>query len=338
MLSTATTTRTRFDVTDPNDDALPVSTERREQARQKAKALRTRHKRQERRNRWLLSGGIVLALVAVIAVIAISISNSVKPPAPGPLNMLSDGIQIGEGLAVKETAALQPGRSPVPNVPDEGSEVITIDLYTDYLCADCGAFNEANEDLVQTWVESGAATLEVHPLSLLDSRSQGTQYSTRAANAAGCVANYDPNSFLSFHTSLFSSQPEESTPGLSDEELASRARGAGVTNTDSVTRCITDGRFTTWVQEATDRALAGPIPNSELSAIADTPTVLVNGLHYVGAPGDTQAFSAFVVQAAGAQFSEDTSATATPTPMPPVESPLPSTSTPSPTPTRSSAP
>jgi hypothetical protein len=74
----------------------------------------------------------------------------------------------------------------------------------------------------------------------------------------------------------------------------------------SITECVRDIRFKNWVKEATDRALTEPVPNTDVDAIIATPTVFVNGLQYVGVPGDAQAFSTFVVQAAGQSFAEDT--------------------------------
>ena len=75
--------------------------------------------------------------------------------------------------------------------------------------------------------------------------------------------------------------------------------------------CIEDPTYKTWVQEATERALAGPIANSELEKITGTPTVLVDGQQYVGALDDANEFSAFVLQAVGESYS-----TSTPTPTP----------------------
>jgi protein-disulfide isomerase len=315
-----------------NSDDTDVSTERRDLARDKAKVLREQHKKTERRGRLFLRGGIAVAILAIIAIIALMIVNAIRPASAGPLNMLSDGIQIGANSVATTTTALEPGDTPVANVPAEDSEVITIDVYYDYLSQESGQFVTANTEQIQAWLDSGAATYEVHPLSLLNSHSQGTRYSTRAANAAACVANYDPDKFFAYNSALFTDQPADASQGLSDEELLSRAKATGVQSLGSIESCIDDGRFRQWVGEATDRALAGPIPNvadDGISLIVTTPTILVNGLQYTGAPGDTVAFSAFVVQAAGTQFNE--SSTPTPTPVP-TETPAP-VETPSSTPT-----
>jgi protein-disulfide isomerase len=180
-------------------------------------------------------------------------------------------------------------------------------------------------------------SFEVHPLALLDARSQGSNYSTRAANAAACVANFDADRFFDFNDALLADQPAESTTGLSDDELIERAEGAGVTETDAVSDCIRDERFRTWVGEATDRAVAGPLPDTEVASVAETPTILVNGLPFAGPFDDATAFSQFLVQAAGASFAETSTetqapaATDSPTPAPSTSA----TATPTPTATSS---
>jgi hypothetical protein len=309
----------------------------REVARQKAKALRVQHRKRERRGRVLLRTGIVVAIVAVAGVVTFSIVQQIRPPSAGPLNMISDGIQIGDGLIATPTPALQPDATPVPTVRSTSADAVSIVVYGDYQSADSGQFTTANDAQLRTWLSSKAATVEFHPISLLNSRSGQAMYSTRAANAAACIANYDPNRFYAYNAALLTNQPAETSSGLTDDELVARAKAIGVVSNDQVTDCITDIRFKNWVKEATDRAVAGKLPNSDLAAISEPLTVLVNGVQYTGAAGDAQAFGAFVVQAAGAQFNDESAATATPTPVAttptPTESSTP-TSTPSPTATK----
>ncbi|MET0975272.1 MAG: thioredoxin domain-containing protein [Leifsonia sp.] len=273
--------------------------------------MREEQKKRDRRNKFLLQGGIALALIAVIAIVVLIITQSVKPAGPGPKNMASDGILIGEGMKVVTTPALAAGASPKPTVPDDSGKVANIVVYLDYLCPYCNQFETTNAEQMEKWVTSGAATVEIHPISLLEGKSLGTKYSTRAANAAACVANYSPNDFWAFNSALFANQPEEGTAGLSDDEIVSVAKDAGVGKASSIEPCIKDGTFTAWVNAATKRALTEPIPNSDLPAVQGTPTVLVNGKQYSGSLTDPAEFNAFVIQAAGETYS-----TSTPTPTP----------------------
>ena len=100
-------------------------------------------------------------------------------------------------------------------------------------------------------------------------------------------------------------------PGTPDE--------AGVSSLSTIEQCIDDVQFKSWVQDATNRALTQPIPNTdpELPSVTGTPTVLVNGQQYGGSLDDPQEFQAFVLQAASATFNDsDSTPTPTPTPTP----------------------
>jgi protein-disulfide isomerase len=304
----------------------------REVARTKAKALREQHRKRERRGRVILRGGILVAIAAVAAIVTVSILQTIRPPSPGPLNMISDGIQIGDGLVATATPALQPDADPVPTVRSTDSSAVSIVVYSDYLSPESGQFTAANDEQIRTWLSTKAATVEYHPISLLNSRSQGSMYSTRAANAVACAANYDPNHFFAYNAALLTKQPGESSSGLTDQQLVARAKAAGVSTTDQFSDCVSEITFKNWVKQATDRALAGKLPNSDLHAISEPLTVLVNGVQYTGAADSTQEFAAFVVQAAGAQFNDEAAATATPAPV------TTDTATPTETPTETSSP
>ena len=271
--------------------------DRREHAREIARLMREEQKKKRRRNRIIVQVSVVLGAVAVAAIIALVVTTSIKPSVPGPLNMASDGILL-QGDGTGEIVAVPTDAIPIdgePTATDQTAypDTVNIVLYVDYFCPICGAFEAANAEQIGTWVSQGLATVEYHPISILDRASLGTKYSTRSAAAAACVANYEPDSFFQVSTALFANQPEESTEGLTNEELASIVAQAGVTNVN-VASCITDGTFEQWVTEATQRTSDGPIPNSELDRISGTPTVIVNGQQYEGDVADAAAFSDFV--------------------------------------------
>ncbi|UYN82652.1 MAG: thioredoxin domain-containing protein [Microcella sp.] len=291
--------------------------ERRAEAREKARQLRAEQQKRERRNRWLLQGGVALAALAIIAVIALVLVNSVRPAGPGPRNMASDGIKIGEGLVAFTTPALSPEATPVESEPNPAG-VVDIQIFIDYLCPICAEFEEVNGPIIRTLVESGAATVEYRPIAILINRSAGSQYSLRSANAAACVANYNPDSFFDVNEALFSIQREEGTVGPDDAELLATVRSAGAT-APQIEQCIIDRTFKSWVQAATDRATNGPlaIRGAEIDSIAGTPTVLVNGQVFeYRYPFEAGEFQQFVLQAAGDEYSTNPSPSPTPSPTP----------------------
>lgn len=299
----------RFD----SEDTGLTKGQRRELAREKAAQLRAQQRKKDRRNRVLLQGGLAVVALAIIAVVAFVIVDSIRPAAPGPRNMASNGIKIGQNYEAVTTAALPAGEEPVA-APENPPEVIEIQLYVDYLCPFCGDFEAENERQLRSWIEQGAATVEIFPVSILDSLSAGSQYSTRAANAAGCVANYAPNSFFEFHSLLMANQPEEGQVGLTDEQLIAFAEEAGAGG-DQLEECVTGEEFRGWVKSATAQALNGPLPGTDVESISGTPTVFVNGLQYnYTVPFDADEFSQFVNQAVGVAYTQNT--TPSPTPVP----------------------
>jgi protein-disulfide isomerase len=297
------------------DDRLTKNA-RRDAAREKSRILREEQKKKDRRSKVLLQGGIILGSLAIVAVIALVLYNSIKPEGPGPANMASDGIQISQGNIALTTPALTPSQTPVPNPRDTNSKAVTIQMYVDYLCPICGQFEATNGAYISSLLDNGGATVEIHPIAILDRLSQGTKYSTRATNAAACVANYSPNNFFAFHTALFANQPAENSTGLTDEQIIALANGAKVDKATEIADCIKNQTFKAWATAATARALNGPIPDSNIDKVQGTPTVIVNGKKYEGAVTDLPTFQAFVIQAAGSTFNQNSTATPTPTPTP----------------------
>ena len=288
----------------------------REGARERARELRELHKKQDRTRRRVVTLSVVGGVLVVVVVVALVILNFAQPGGRGPLNMLSDGIKIGTGLKAVQTPGLPANSKPVPSATNPPA-VIDIKLYVDYLCPNCGTFEKKNGDQLRAWLKTGAATVEIHPIAVLTTKSAGTQYSLRAANAAACVAEFSPDHFFDFNDTLFIDQPKEGSAGLTDEQIEARATRVGVTEMTQVTKCMADHRFRGWVQAATTRALNGTIPGADGKNIAGTPTIIVDGTQFKYTTAfDPNEFAQFVLQVAGDAFTKNPSPTPTPSPTP----------------------
>jgi len=275
---------------------------RREHARELARVEREAAKRRQKRNRLFLQGGIVAIVLAVAAVVVVVIASSTSVSAVSPKNMASNGILFtGDGTAVSPVAtkALEPGADPVASDTSATDAAVNIVTYIDYACPICQTFESANSEQITGWVAQGAATLEIHPISILDRVSLGTKYSSRAANAAVCVANYEPDQYLAVNDALFAGQPEENTSGLDTAALKTLVADAGA-DSDEVASCIGDKTFADWVTAATDRVTDGELASDTVTEFVGTPTVLVNGELYQGSISDAEAFAAFVAEVAAA--------------------------------------
>jgi protein-disulfide isomerase len=287
----------------PEGDARAERNARREAARQRAQKHRTQLKRRQRGTRLGVRIGIGVVLLAVATIVTLVLVDSARPAGPGPSNTSQGGITIGKGLTA------QPGGAP----SSSAAGTVHITTYIDYLCPTCGQFEKANGDYIRGLVESGAATVDIHPIATLANRSQGTQYSLRAANAAACVADRSPDQFFAFNSALFADQPEEGTAGLSDAELVSVVRSVdGMRNQRAIADCIADQTYGRWVTERTNDVTDGDIPGSSLDSFPGAPLVLVDGQQYeLTNPVTNDDFQTFVLSAAGS-----TDSTPTPTPTP----------------------
>lgn len=273
--------------------------QRRAEAREKARQLREQQSKQSKRKKVIVQSSIAGALVAIIAVVAFFITSSVEPPGPGPRNMASDGIKIGEGLVAERTPALEAGAAPVLS-SENPDGVAAISIFIDYSCPACAQFEAIHSEQFRTWLEAGTVTIEYHPISFRDAQTAGQRYATRAGNAAVCVADIAPDSFFDYSEALLLNQPiPPEQVSLTDEELIGLAEQTGVPNMDEVSSCIQEERFAGWLKGVTDRAMStGPLPvrDSEIAAVGGTPTVLVNGKEFRGgrSPAELAAFVASV--------------------------------------------
>ena len=100
---------------------------------------------------------------------------------------------------------------------------MTVEIYYDYMCPACGAFEAVNGDELDRLMTEGVARIELRPISFLDEQSEGTRYSTRAANAFATVVDSAPDLAWTFHRALYADQPDEGTEGLSDERDRGRS-------------------------------------------------------------------------------------------------------------------
>ncbi len=253
--------------------------ERRDAAREQARALREQQLKRDRRNRVL---GISMLSVAVLALVGVgawlflqsgSSSDEALPDYPDtPLSEVSD----------VPSTALPEGGIPVSATGVGGTvddSTTRVDVYLDYMCPACGAFEEANGENLISLAADGSATVVYHPIAILNRFSNGTGYSTRAASAAALVADEAPDQFAAFNEQLFAGQPEENTSGLTNAEIADIAREAGVA--DGVADKIADGsaldRFGQWVTSATNDVTANPDLVNEQNGSFGTPTITIDG-------------------------------------------------------------
>jgi protein-disulfide isomerase len=231
------------------------------QGRERARAMREAQAaiqaQRSRRQRWaLVAGGVVILVLigAIVVALARAAGDKGDDTVAGPVVRPAIATQAG---------ALALGDATAP---------VRLEVFLDYMCPYCGRFERANGAEIARLVQDKTVRLEIYPLAFLDEASEGTEYSTRTANAVATVGDLAPDRVLAFHRALFERQPAEGTAGLTDDEIAALARAAGVP--DTVIGQFGERRFLPWIAESTKAAFAG--------GITGTPTVRIGGKQFTG--------------------------------------------------------
>ncbi|GAA1479855.1 DsbA family protein [Gordonia sinesedis] len=211
----------------------------------------------ERRRSLMMKVGAAVLLVAIAAAVGIWVVVSNKSSTGS-----SETPSVATGDAYRVSAA-----------PAGTEPKVVVTLVEDFQCPACKAFETQFAGALEQLRSNPDVAIDYRPITFLDGQST-TQYSTRAANAAACVAqstagNGDWSTWLKFKDALYAQQPPEGGSGLPDDQLASIAQQAGAQN---VSQCIRDRQFESWVSEGTKKALN--------SGIDSTPTVQIDGEKY----------------------------------------------------------
>lgn len=250
----------------------PTRSEQREQARAMARELRDKRAKGDQRRKLLVSSGITLGVLLAIGGIVASVVFFMSSPNEKinnnnkiPMHVTAlGGVTIGKDLLIAKDA--------------EVASSNRIVIYQDYQCPICQLFETPNSSQIKTWVQSGLATVEYHPISFLDGSSLNN-YSSRAANAAFCVANSQPDKFFDVNTALYANQPQENTAGPTDSGIKSTLSAAGVNMNSEMNNCIDQKRYAKFIENRTTEALSQPAV-SGTETPTGTPYILVNGTVY----------------------------------------------------------
>lgn len=268
-----------------------------------------------------------IAVVAAVAVVGtgtgLVIWSNIRAGEVGPANMLSDGILLTGStdsttnqatITPVSTDALQTDAKPKATNLTTYAQTANIALYVDYATPAAAKFDAAQTTTIDNWLAAGYITLEIHPVAT--SSTATNDYSRRAANAAACVAAYEPTQFLAVHVALLKAASEKKETSKSTAALASLVTKAGVTDT-KVTDCIKGYSYGAWVTAATHRATHGGLLNANITSLKSAPLLVVNKKAYTGKATDTTAFTTFISNTfEEAQASSTASPTPTPTPTP----------------------
>ncbi|ORT53458.1 thioredoxin domain-containing protein [Frankia sp. KB5] len=209
--------------------------------RAKAAAAREAAERRERRRRTI----IISACVAVALLLA------------GGIGFAVQSARTDTSGALVPAGAARSDRGIVVGSP---SAPVTVDVYEDFQCPICRAFEEQSGDTISSLVSAKKIKVVYHTLAFLGSESE------RATNAAAAAAN--EGKFAEFHDVLFANQPEEHTGGFQNTELVHLGSSVGLTSVAFV-GAVREGTYNDYIAQVNDAA--------SRRGVQGTPTVYVNG-------------------------------------------------------------
>lgn len=199
-----------------------------------------------RRNLAIRIGLTLIVVIFAVGLVFYIMSN--KKPQSGEIK----SIHVASSNVIKKEGSSDPK--------------VVLSMYEDFLCPHCGDFEKNFGPTVNKLIDSGAVAADYYMVAILD--RQGDGYSSRAANAAYCVADENIEAFGRFHAALYAQQPSEVGGSFPDNaRLIEVARQAGVVG--KVPDCINSGRYTKMVQGL-----------AKATGIQATPTIKINGQDY----------------------------------------------------------
>ncbi len=215
---------------------------------------------------------IQVGLTAIVVIFAVGLVLYIVTTHGGKTSNAPKSVRVTSGKLVTRPGSKDPK--------------VVVTFYEDFLCPACGNFERTFGATVSKLVDTGAIAADYYMLGFLSS-PQNDDYSSRAANAAYCVADESIDAFRRFHTALYTKdiQPKEKGTSFPDDaRLTELARQAGVVG--KVPDCIKSGKYLPMV----DGLVAA-------EKIRSTPTIRINGKDY--RPSTPDALVAAIKQIVG---------------------------------------
>ena len=224
-------------------------------ARDRIRVMRKRSARRRRIRVLAISTGVVvLAAATAVGVVSLRGRHTPAPaPAPAPFGYMGPYAPVTLNADNSVTMA-RPGVSkPV------------LDVYEDFQCPACRAFEKSDGALLQQLADQGKVKVVYYPFTDYSGEPQ-LDNSVRAWAAAKCAP---PDRWVKFHNALYASQPAQTTSdGFSVSQLVQLGEQAGITG-PAFTHCVQSQQYA-----AQDAPLSNQIINAGVSTM---PALTLNG-------------------------------------------------------------
>jgi len=274
--------------------------QRREAARLEAQRVAAESAARDARSKriiWTVLGGLLVALVAAVMIVARPWDRPELDAAPDfpavplsqvanvPANTMPDG-----GFIITPAGGTTSELNP---------DLPTVGIYFDYHCPACQQFEQINLQNIRELAANGEANVVLHPVAILNRFTPRTFFSARAVSAAGWIAQYSPEHLLDFHDLMFQFQPREGGGDMTNARIAELAQQAGVPA--DVAAGIADGTaaqtYGEWVSSLTEASTTDTrLHNAQ--GFFGTPTITINDERWSGDWTNPAVLPAAVAEAA----------------------------------------
>jgi protein-disulfide isomerase len=183
---------------------------------------------------------IMVSFIVIVGVVFSIISNRSNSTAQVPA-----AVSEAEGYGI----VLNPSATP------------KIDVYIDYQCPACRAFEIINGGYLNEVIAQNKAKVVYHPMTFIGPES------ILAANAAACAA--DESKFVDMNLALFQNQPNAENSGVwQSQALVALGKSVGI-KSNSFEKCVNDGTYVKWTNNVA--------VESGKANVNSTPTIFING-------------------------------------------------------------
>ena len=207
-----------------------------------------RAKRRQRKSNvaWIVGGLLIVVLVVAVVVLANGTNAAsapvvASPPPPAPLD------KCGSATCGNAIAA------------------VTLDVYADFQCPYCKAFEPALEQLTASYIDTGKVKLVYHNFPVIGPES------VTAAQASMCAA--DQNRFWMFSNDLFVHQGAENSSVFTPSNLQSLAVAAGLDGA-AFKSCLDSQKYSSIINQQ--------LAEGNQRGVKATPTFFINGQIHEG--------------------------------------------------------
>jgi len=215
--------------------------------REAIKAQRLRRKREQRKNTFLIVGGVVFVLIALF--ISPYIVNALRP--------------------VGEVSSITPVERPLVDGRSMGDPLapVVVEVFEDFQCPRCKDFSDTVEkSLVDSdYITGGQVYYIFRQFPFID-RNSASKESHQAANASMCAA--EQGRFWDYHDMLFVNWNGENQGAFIDKRLVAFAENLGL-DMGQFNACFKDNKYESEINSDYNLGLG--------YGVNGTPTVFVNG-------------------------------------------------------------